>query len=168
MFTDSMFQRSVGSGGEGSGGAYTHPQTHPASIIAGIVNIEAIQGGKRITINDTDGAHVFEIMDNTCDGITTFAMPKASIPYAPTITVAANTMSNIATLTGAITITLGDGIEDYDNEWDFVIEQGATAQTITLPAVVWGMGIAPTFAANSVTIVRLYYIGDTLRGEWTV
>lgn len=93
-------------------------------------------------------------------------VPSRSVPYAPSVSVAANTMTSIGTLTGACAITLGEGVEGYDNEWGFIIEQGETAQTLTLPSVAWGLGIAPSFAANSVTQCRLYYISDTLCGEW--
>lgn len=95
-------------------------------------------------------------------------VPKTNTHYAPEITVQANTMTDIAILSGAVTITLGDGVENYDNEWDFVIKQSETAQTVIMPTVNWGLGIAPTFAANTNTICRLYYIGNTLCGEWSV
>lgn len=168
MFLDSLFQRPAGGGSGGSGGnGYVHPSTHPASMIVGIANVETTQDGKRITINDNGGAHTFEIADNS-DGIAVFAMPKASIPYAPSVTVAANTLTTIGTLTGACTVTLGSGDAAYDNEWGFAITQGAEAKTLTLPEVVWTLGIAPLFAANTTTVCRLYYIGETLHGVWEV
>lgn len=77
-------------------------------------------------------------------------------------------MTEIGTLTGACSVTLVPGEDDYDNEWDFTITQGATAQMLTLPAVEWSIGIAPTFAANTTTVCRLYYIGGVLHGIWEV
>lgn len=61
---------------------------------------------------------------------------------------------------------LGDPIEGFDNEWDLQLTQGETAYQIALPVICWGLGVAPTFAANTTTVCRLYKIGDTLCGEW--
>ena len=75
-------------------------------------------------------------------------------------------MTYIAELAGDISITLGDSVPDYDNEWAFSITQGQTAYEVTLPTVNWQAGIAPVFAANTTTEIRLYYIGSTLKGVW--
>lgn len=82
------------------------------------------------------------------------------------ILVISGTVKEIPTLTGAVTITLGEPINGYDNEWCFTITQGETAYTIGLPIIEWILGIAPTFSANTTTEVRLHYKGDTLEGVW--
>ncbi len=92
--------------------------------------------------------------------------PTVTVPYAAEFEIKPNTMTNIAPLEGAITLTLGDGLDGYENEWAFTITQGETARTITMPTAEWTLGIAPTFAAGTTTEVRLYYLGDTLRGVW--
>ncbi|MDD6308218.1 MAG: hypothetical protein PUB07_02540 [Clostridia bacterium] len=92
--------------------------------------------------------------------------PLIQVPYAASLTVSANTMTYIAELAGDISITLGDSVPDYDNEWAFSITQGQTAYEVTLPTVNWQAGIAPVFAANTTTEIRLYYIGSTLKGVW--
>ncbi len=97
----------------------------------------------------------------------TSGVPKlAEIAYAPSVTLAVNTMSVIAELTGAISISLAPGVEGYDNEWSFTVTQGATAYDIVLPSIMWGLSIAPTFAARTTTVCRLYYVGEKLCGEW--
>lgn len=95
-------------------------------------------------------------------------MRVANVPYAANIALTANTMTEIGVLSGALTVTLGDADAGYCNEYGFVIQQGATAQTITLPTVQWDNGFAPTFAANTVTVVCLYSLHNTLRGVWTI
>ncbi len=83
------------------------------------------------------------------------------------ITVNANELKEIPTLTGETTILLGEAVEGYDNEWTFNIVQGDTAQILNgLSNVHWGLGIAPTFSENTTTQCRLYYIGEALCGEW--
>ncbi len=58
-------------------------------------------------------------------------------------------------------------IAGFVNEWVFTIIQGATAYSVNIsPAVVWDRGFAPSFAADTVTEVRLTYKGDTLEGVW--
>lgn len=94
--------------------------------------------------------------------------PKVTIEYASDVTIPSTVMAEIAQLTGDITIILGDGIEGYDNEWCAVITQGETAYNVVLPEIKWGLGIAPTFLANTTTLLRLYYISGTLCGEWVV
>jgi len=63
-------------------------------------------------------------------------------------------------------VTLGAGVSGYDNEWDVIIPMPNPVVTLTLPTVSWGQGYAPTFAAGTTTIIRLYYVGATLCGEW--
>lgn len=94
-------------------------------------------------------------------------VPAISIPFASAVEVAANVMTTIATLAGAITITLGEPLAGYDNEWGIVITQGTTAYNIILPVIRWQYSAAPTFAAGSVTQIRLYYVDGTLNGVWS-
>lgn len=58
----------------------------------------------------------------------------------------------------------------YAAEWVLEVVQGSTTQgSIAIPAaVVWGMGIAPTFSPGTTTVCRFYRVGDTFCGEWTV
>lgn len=93
-------------------------------------------------------------------------VPKVSVNYAAMVEVASNTMTAIGTLTGAVDIFLGEPINGYDNEWDFTITQGETAQDVALPTIAWGLGIAPAFPPSTTTLCRLYYVGETLCGEW--
>lgn len=93
-------------------------------------------------------------------------VPAVSISWAAEVTVPANTKSSIATLEGATTITLGEPVEGYDNEWPFVVAQGETAYDIVLPVIEWHGGYAPVFGANSRTEVRLWDDGDVLKGVW--
>ena len=88
-----------------------------------------------------------------------------SVPYAASLTITANIMTEIAVLTGAITLTLGPPLSGYDNEWGFTLTQGATAYNVVLPVIKWA-GAMPTFAANSTTQVRLFYVGSQLTGVW--
>ncbi len=103
---------------------------------------------------------------NAAIGTRPSPIATVSIAYASEITVAPNTETNISTLTGDIQISLGAPIAGVSNEWDFVISQGDTAYDVVLPEIVWGLGIAPTFSENTSTMCRLYYVGDTLCGEW--
>lgn len=93
------------------------------------------------------------------------------------VTVAANTVTEVEQLWNDISITLGQPIEGYDNEWIFTIHQNDTdAYAVSLPDVEWSYGIAPTFAPGSITEVRLYRVCGTfynppdgiLRGVWNV
>ncbi|MBQ6848109.1 MAG: collagen-like protein [Clostridia bacterium] len=93
-------------------------------------------------------------------------LPRQSSPYYQEVSVPANTMINYNELTGDFNVSLQNGISGYDNEWDFTITQGDTAYNVILPTVYWGFGIAPAFPANTTTLCRLYYIGNTLCGEW--
>ena len=92
--------------------------------------------------------------------------PLSDVDYAENVVAQANRMTNISTLTGNINISLGDAVSGYDNEWDFTVMQGDTAYDVALPTVNWGFGVAPSFSANTTTVCRLYYIGNTLCGEW--
>ncbi len=66
-----------------------------------------------------------------------------------------------------IGVYLKEGVEGYDNEWGMTVIQGETAVPVNCgTAPHWGLGIAPTFAANTTTVCRFYYVGDTLCGEW--
>ncbi len=93
-------------------------------------------------------------------------VPAVEVPYAAEITVSANTMTNIAPLSGPVSIGLGDGMTGIDNEWDFTLTQGESAQDVVLPEIHWGLEMAPTFEGGTTTVCRLYYVGDTLCGEW--
>ena len=93
-------------------------------------------------------------------------MPRRSSPYYSEVTVPANTMVNFNQLMGNFSVSLGKAVSGYDNEWSFTITQGDVAFDVFLPTVYWGLGIAPTFSANTTTLCRLYYLGTTLCGEW--
>lgn len=93
-------------------------------------------------------------------------MPRQSSPYYSEVTVPANTMVNFNQLMGNFSVSLGKAVSGYDNEWSFTITQGDVAFDVFLPTVYWGLGIAPTFSANTTTLCRLYYLGTTLCGEW--
>ena len=92
-------------------------------------------------------------------------VPAVTAPYAASVEAAANTETTL-TLTGATTVTLGAAVEGYSNEWDVIVPMPDPAVTLTLPAITWGNGATPTFDAGTTTIVRLYYIGTQLNGEW--
>lgn len=91
---------------------------------------------------------------------------KQNIDYAANLTVPANIKTHISTLTGPLTLTLGEGKEDLDNYWAFSIKQGAAAQSLTLPAINWTLGIAPAFAANSKTVVWIEEDEGKYFGSW--
>ncbi len=93
-------------------------------------------------------------------------VPQQNSPYSANVTIPSNTMINFDELEGAFDVSLAEGVKNYDNEWDFTITQGATAYDVVLPVIEWGLGIAPTFSANTTTLLRLYYVGQTLCGEW--
>ena len=93
-------------------------------------------------------------------------VPRQSSPYYNEVVVPANTMVNFNQLEGQFSVSLGAGVSGYDNEWDFTITQGDVAYNVFLPTVYWGLGIAPSFNANTTTLCRLYYLGTTLCGEW--
>lgn len=93
--------------------------------------------------------------------------PSETVPYAVAVEVAANHMTYIAMLSGDISITLGPGMDGYDNEWNFTVTMGETVYAVTLPYVRWGAhGLAPAFPANTVTVCRLYRVSGILCGEW--
>ncbi len=85
-------------------------------------------------------------------------------------TLPANHMTLFAATIDANVFTLGDGVEGYDNEWGLTLtmteREGGGATQIYLPTTRWPLGVAPTFAANTTTVIRWYYVGDTLCGEW--
>ena len=90
------------------------------------------------------------------------------VAYSANVEIPANDVYNIAELSGDIAIDLKAGEAGKANEWDIVITQGDTAHAVTFATPVnWGLGIAPTFAANTSTMIRLYYIADKLCGEWS-
>ncbi len=93
-------------------------------------------------------------------------VPAVSIPWAAEITVEANIKTTIGILAGATSITLGEPVPGYDNEWTFLIQQGETAQDVVLPVIQWHGGYAPVFGPNSRTEVRMWYSGDTLCGVY--
>lgn len=93
-------------------------------------------------------------------------LPLETADCAASLILKANVKTVISELDSDISISLGAPVEGYDNEWDAVISQGATAYDVTLPAVSWSYGAAPAFDAGSVTEIRLSYVGDTLCGEW--
>lgn len=97
-----------------------------------------------------------------------FLTPIKDVEYQPEIALEANIMSNIAELTGDVTISLEEGTTGYDNQWIFLIKQGATAYTVNLPEIQWysSAGIAPSFGINTVTEVRLCYRNNKLVGSW--
>ncbi len=76
--------------------------------------------------------------------------------------------NHMAYITPIITMgfTLGEGVAGYDNEWGLTLTMGDNARPIYLPATRWPLGVAPTLAANTTTIIRWYYVSDTLCGEW--
>ncbi len=81
-------------------------------------------------------------------------------------TLPANRLTVIEALPDDTIFVLGPAEEGFDNEWAVQIRQGPTARMVVLPTVRWGLGIAPTFAANTTTVCRLYSVGDILCGEW--
>ena len=109
---------------------------------------------------------VSESMTAYVDNKLIATFPLSDVDYAENVVAQANRMTNISTLTGNINISLGDAVSGYDNEWDFAVTQGDNAYDVALPTVNWGFGVAPSFSANTTTVCRLYYIGNTLCGEW--
>ncbi len=91
---------------------------------------------------------------------------KQSRTYSPAVSVPSNVLVDIAALEGDIGISLGEGVVGYDNEWVFTVTQGEVAYNVMLPAIEWTLGIAPVFAADSVTEIRLHYKGERLMGVW--
>ena len=94
--------------------------------------------------------------------------PKKTIAYQSEVSLDANTTTEIGTLSGKLTITLNSGYAGFDNEWDAVISMGSTEYDVVLPSVRWGLHTLPSFSANTATVIRLFYIGSVLCGEWTV
>jgi hypothetical protein len=92
-------------------------------------------------------------------------LPAVTAPYASTLEAMANTVTTL-TLSGDTAVTLGDPVEGYDNEWDIIIPMPSPVVTLILPVVTWGLGAAPIFDAGSTTMIRLYYLGAILCGEW--
>jgi hypothetical protein len=92
-------------------------------------------------------------------------VPAVTMSYASSVECASNTETTL-TLTGNTTVTLGSPVSGYSNEWDIIVPMPNPAVTLTLPIVSWGMGVAPAFDVGTTTILRLYYIGATLCGEW--
>ncbi len=82
------------------------------------------------------------------------------------IELSANTEYHFPALTDDLTITFGAEEDGFSNEWIFILPQGGTAQTVTLPEIEWYLGIAPTFGANTVTEVRVHKVGDAYKGVW--
>ena len=78
----------------------------------------------------------------------------------------ANVVNVLPRLTGALDITFASATDGLDNEWVFIITQGETVQSVTLPEIEWYLGIAPAFEANSVTEVRVHAVGDKYKGVW--
>lgn len=101
-------------------------------------------------------------------GVYMFAPVETNMPYATEVTIAPNKMTVIDRLEGAIDISLAPGTAGLHNEWDVTITQSTSdAFAVTFPSEVhWGFGMAPTFDVNTTTICRLYYVGETLCGEW--
>lgn len=98
-------------------------------------------------------------------------MPKiTSAVTSGNISVPVSTEFIIPELTGETTIELTQPTAEetqYSVVWNFTINKGATDYNVTLPEnIEWTLGIAPTFSANSITEVCLYYKGNVLRGAW--
>lgn len=87
-------------------------------------------------------------------------------PYG-IIKLTANTETVVPITISDITFSLGDAVAGYSNEWILVLTQGETEYNIDFfPEVEWQLGIAPRFEANTTTEVRLFYVGNTLKGIW--
>lgn len=93
-------------------------------------------------------------------------VPSSQVPYAASIIIPANEKKYIETLQGGIIIGLGEPVSNYDNEWVFVVTIGNTAYNVSLPDILWQNGVAPVWAANTITEVRLFYKGNVLCGVW--
>lgn len=113
-------------------------------------------------VTPTEGEFYMLLAERGASG----CFPRLSVPYGEAVTVIPNTQTDIGTLTGDIEISLGDGDGIYASEWCFTLSLEQTAHDITLPEVRWVCGIAPVFAPDSTTEVRLWYKGDTLEGMW--
>ena len=84
------------------------------------------------------------------------------------VQISANVVNVFPPLTGRIELTFASAQEGLDNEWAFVLPQGATAWTVVHPEIEWYLGIAPSFEANSTTEVRVHQVGDVYKGVWIV
>lgn len=85
------------------------------------------------------------------------------------VTLPANSMTIIEGVlieSYSVYLNLGERVEGYDNEWGMTFHMGETVHGVYFPTTRWPLGIAPTFAANTTTVIRWYYVGDTLCGEW--
>lgn len=98
------------------------------------------------------------------------AIPITNIPFADNITLPSNCEVHIITdsgrLEGAVTFSLGEAVNGLSNEWIVVIAMGETEYDVVLPEIQWTLGIAPSFSANTTTEIRLYYMGNALKGVW--
>lgn len=75
-------------------------------------------------------------------------------------------VGNVAGMSGCM-IELNPGTENVDNEWAFTLIMPANGYpSVGLPVIHWGLGIAPAFEPGTTIVCRLYYVGETLCGEW--
>ncbi len=121
---------------------------------------------KPILLNETYSEKM-DLLTAALAGLTQGSVPAVTRGVSEgSISLTANTRNDFPTLTGALNITFAPAPVSLDNEWIFVIPQGETAQEITLPEIEWYLGIAPAFAAGSITEVRVHRVGDTYKGVW--
>lgn len=129
-----------------------------------------------------DGYNVQVDPNGTGPGVFMYAYEIEHVNAGHPTPISANRMTiidGVDTMT-SFPIMLYRGVEGLHNEWDFQITTGAettfTGDLIfmaydmalgeTIP-VRWGqINSAPTFSPGTTTLCRMYYIGDTLCGEW--
>ncbi len=83
----------------------------------------------------------------------------------PTISVNAHTI--FYGVTGDMHIKLQPPVAGYDNEYAVTLQLDGASHAVTFEKeVAWQLGVAPSFAANAVIEVRLWYKGAQLQGVW--
>ncbi len=121
---------------------------------------------KPIILNETYSEKMEELI-TALAGVSKGAAALKAVDVAEgTTRIRANAAYVFPELTGALEITFADADDALDNEWIFIVTQGESEQSITLPDIDWYLGIAPTFEANSVTEVRVHAVGGVYKGVW--
>ena len=121
---------------------------------------------KPIVLNETYSEKMDGLM-TVLAGVSKGAAAVIELDTSEGVTeIRANVANVFPELTGALEINFAPAADGLDNEWIFIITQGETAQSITLPKIEWYLGIAPSFEANSVTEVRVHVVGDKYKGVW--
>lgn len=100
-------------------------------------------------------------------GVAKGALPVRNFTQTSgTAEITPNVTNIFPNLTGGLTVNFADAPAELDNEWVLVIQMGSVAQSVVLPTIEWYLGIAPTFAENTATEIRVHKVGNTFKGVW--